>query len=148
MLFRKTIYILVLAAISMTASTAFAKRQQAKASTIVIDAGHGGKDAGAVDNNVKEKDINLGVAKALAEKIRKGMKNVKVIMTRDNDTFVSLQQRADKANGSKADLSYPYIPTQSMRPTRIAATSQAHRCMLSDCTRMPTIWLSRAAKTP
>ena len=60
MLFRKTIYILVLAAISMTASTAFAKRQQAKAFTIVIDAGHGGKDAGAVDNNVKEKDINLG----------------------------------------------------------------------------------------
>ena len=54
MLFRKTIYILVLAAISMTASTAFAKRQQAKAFTIVIDAGHGGKDAGAVDNNVKE----------------------------------------------------------------------------------------------
>lgn len=104
MLFRKTIYILVLAAISMTASTAFAKRQQAKAFTIVIDAGHGGNDAGAVDNNVKEKDINLGVAKALAEKIRKGMKNVKVIMTRDNDTFVSLQQRADKANGSKADL--------------------------------------------
>lgn len=79
-------------------------RQETKPFTVVIDAGHGGKDVGAVDNNVKEKDINLGVALALADKIKKGMKNVKVVMTRDNDTFISLQQRAEKANKAKADL--------------------------------------------
>lgn len=104
MIFRKTIYILFLAALFIAAPSASAKRQQAKAFTVVIDAGHGGKDVGAVGNNVKEKDINLGVARSLAEKIRKRMKNVKVIMTRDNDTFISLQQRADKANDAKADL--------------------------------------------
>lgn len=93
--------------ISVTALAPFmaaGARQETKPFTVVIDPGHGGKDVGATDNNVKEKDINLGVALALAEKIKKGMKNVKVVMTRDNDTFISLQQRADKANKAKADL--------------------------------------------
>ena len=72
--------------------------------TVVIDAGHGGKDTGAIDNNVKEKDINLGVALKLADLIRKRLKDVKVVMTRDNDTFLTLQERADKANKSKGNL--------------------------------------------
>lgn len=71
---------------------------------LVIDPGHGGKDFGAIDNNVKEKDINLGVSKKLAEKIKKKLKNVKVVMTRDNDTFISLQERADIANKNKGNL--------------------------------------------
>lgn len=71
---------------------------------VVIDAGHGGKDAGACDNNVKEKDINLGVALQLEELLKKKMKDVKVVMTRDNDTFYSLQQRADIANKARGDL--------------------------------------------
>lgn len=72
--------------------------------TIILDPGHGGKDFGAIDNNVKEKDINLGVAKKLASKIKKKLKNVKVVMTRDNDTFISLQERADIANENKGNL--------------------------------------------
>lgn len=72
--------------------------------TVVIDAGHGGKDTGAIDNGVKEKDVNLGVALQLADLLRKKLKDVKVVMTRDNDTFLSLQERADKANKSKGDL--------------------------------------------
>ncbi len=72
--------------------------------TVVIDAGHGGKDTGACDNNVKEKDINLGVALQLEQLIKKELKNVKVVMTRDNDTFLTLQQRADKANAAKGNL--------------------------------------------
>lgn len=72
--------------------------------TIVIDAGHGGKDAGAVDNGVKEKDINLSVALQLGEMIKKKLKNVKVVYTRDKDTYLTLQQRADKANKVKGDL--------------------------------------------
>lgn len=72
--------------------------------TLVLDAGHGGKDVGAVDNGACEKDINLGVAKRVAEKVKKNLKGVKVVMTRDDDTFISLQQRAEIANSAKADL--------------------------------------------
>lgn len=72
--------------------------------TIVIDAGHGGHDYGAVDNGVNEKDINLGVAKRLAELIAKKMKDTEVVMTRNDDNFITLQQRADIANNAKGDL--------------------------------------------
>ena len=70
---------------------------------VVIDAGHGGKDVGAVDNGVSEKDINLGVALQL-EDILKKKKGFKVIMTRNSDKFIGLKERADKANKEKADL--------------------------------------------
>lgn len=72
--------------------------------TVVIDAGHGGKDHGAIDNGVREKDINLSVALRLGELIKKKLKNTKVVFTRDDDTFVSLQGRADIANKAKGDL--------------------------------------------
>lgn len=71
---------------------------------IVIDAGHGGKDHGAIDNNAREKDINLAVAQRVAELVRKKLKDTEVIMTRDDDSFISLQGRADVANKAKADL--------------------------------------------
>ncbi len=72
--------------------------------TVVIDAGHGGKDVGAVDNGAKEKDINLGVARKLASLLKKKMKNVKVVMTRNDDTFLTLQERANIANKNKGNL--------------------------------------------
>lgn len=72
--------------------------------TVVIDAGHGGNDAGAVDNGCKEKDINLGVATKLADKIKKNLKNVKAVLTRSDDSFLSLQKRAEIANQNKSDL--------------------------------------------
>lgn len=72
--------------------------------TVVIDAGHGGKDTGAIDNGVREKDINIGVATQLAYMIEKKLKGVNVVMTRNNDTFISLQERADIANRNHADL--------------------------------------------
>ncbi len=72
--------------------------------TVVIDAGHGGKDHGACDNGAKEKDINLAVALRLGEKIKKKLKSSKVVFTRSNDTFLSLQDRAQVANDSKGDL--------------------------------------------
>lgn len=49
---------------------------------MVIDAGHGGKDIGAVDNGAKEKNINLGVALQLEKLLEKKLKDVKVVMTR------------------------------------------------------------------
>lgn len=71
---------------------------------IIIDAGHGGHDAGAVDNGVKEKDINLGVARKLSKMIEKGLKGVKPILTREDDNFISLQERANIANRQRGDL--------------------------------------------
>jgi N-acetylmuramoyl-L-alanine amidase len=66
---------------------------------IVIDAGHGGKDVGAIGiNGVREKDINLGVALKLGQLLEKNMKDVKVVYTRSNDTFVELYKRGKIAN--------------------------------------------------
>ena len=74
--------------------------------TVVIDAGHGGDDLGAVGlvKGIKEKDLNLTVAKQLAEKISQKYPDVKVVLTRDTDIFLPLQKRADIANKNHADL--------------------------------------------
>lgn len=71
---------------------------------LVIDAGHGGKDAGAVGQLTKEKDINLNVALELGRLVEKTCPDVKVIYTRKTDVFVTLQGRAEIANRNKADL--------------------------------------------
>ncbi len=76
----------------------------AKDFTIVLDAGHGGKDYGAIGKSSREKDINLGVALKLGELIGKEMKDVNLVYTRDDDTFVTLQGRADIANKAGGDL--------------------------------------------
>lgn len=70
--------------------------------TVAIDAGHGGKDPGAIGfNKYKEKDIALAVAKKLQTKLSK---DFNVIMTRSNDTFISLSERSRIANRGKADI--------------------------------------------
>ena len=71
---------------------------------VVIDAGHGGKDPGAVRNGNKEKNINLGVALALGKLIENNYKDVKVIYTRKTDVFIELKERAAIANRNKANL--------------------------------------------
>lgn len=82
------------------------KQTPLKLSTVVIDPGHGGKDAGcsSPDGKTLEKTIVLDISKRLAEKIREGYPDVKVVMTRNNDSFVELQGRADIANRNKANL--------------------------------------------
>ncbi|MBU0989249.1 MAG: N-acetylmuramoyl-L-alanine amidase, partial [Proteobacteria bacterium] len=71
---------------------------------IVIDPGHGGKDPGCrIRGRYKEKDITLGIAKFLAEELRKKI-GCEVFLTRDGDTFLSLEQRTAIANIKKADL--------------------------------------------
>tara|TARA_B100001175_G_scaffold6628_1_gene5153 strand:- start:549 stop:1700 length:1152 start_codon:yes stop_codon:yes gene_type:complete len=72
--------------------------------TIVIDAGHGGKDPGAVGyRGTKEKDIALDVAKRLEKKLSKNM-NVKIVMTRDEDIFLRLSERTKIANENNGSL--------------------------------------------
>lgn len=72
--------------------------------TLVIDAGHGGHDAGAVGSFSKEKNINLNVALAFGRLVEDNCPDVKVIYTRKKDVFIPLQGRADIANRNKADL--------------------------------------------
>ena len=72
--------------------------------TIVIDAGHGGKDPGAIGyRGTKEKDIALDVAKRLEKKLSKNM-NVKIVMTRDEDIFLRLSERTKIANENNGSL--------------------------------------------
>ncbi len=78
--------------------------QNAKIRTVVIDAGHGGKDAGAVGKKGKEKDITLAVAKKTGAYIKKKHPDVKVVYTRTADVFVELMERARIANRNNADV--------------------------------------------
>lgn len=71
---------------------------------VVIDAGHGGHDPGALGSRSKEKDITLSIALLAGDMIRKKLPGVEVIYTRSTDRFVELHQRAELANQNKADL--------------------------------------------
>ncbi len=72
---------------------------------VVIDPGHGGKDAGAIGvNGVKEKDVNLGIALKLGSLIEKNIKDVKVVYTRKTDKFVELYKRGKIANEANGNL--------------------------------------------
>ncbi len=71
---------------------------------IVIDAGHGGKDPGALGSISREKDITLAIALKTGEYLEKNLKNVKILYTRKSDSFVELRDRAEFANKNKADL--------------------------------------------
>lgn len=72
--------------------------------TVVIDAGHGGKDPGALGLKAKEKDIALAIALKVGHYIEENIPDVKVIYTRKTDVFVELQRRAEIANKAEADL--------------------------------------------
>lgn len=82
---------------------------QFKVGAIIIDAGHGGKDPGALktykwngkDVTVKEKDVNLKVSKMLYERLKNTYPDKKIILTRDTDVYLTLSQRTDIANGVK-----------------------------------------------
>jgi len=71
---------------------------------VVIDAGHGGKDSGTSGKIIKEKDVALKIALKVGEYIEKNVPGVKVIYTRKDDRYLPLDERADIANKSKADL--------------------------------------------
>lgn len=70
----------------------------------VLDAGHGGKDQGTSLNKVLEKDLTLQLTNRVAALIRKNKPGIKVVLTRTDDTFVSLEDRCKIANKARADL--------------------------------------------
>ena len=91
----------------------------AKDFVVVIDAGHGGHDPGAVGRISKEKNINLKVALKLGRQIEKNCPDVKVIYTRNRDVFIPLNRRAEIANNAKADL-FISIHTNSLANNKTA----------------------------
>lgn len=80
------------------------KKANSKPFTVVIDAGHGGKDPGAVGKISKEKDLNLNVSLQAGRMIQEAFPEVKVLYTRETDEFLTLQGRADFVNKNNADL--------------------------------------------
>ncbi len=87
--------------------------------TLVIDPGHGGKDAGALGAKSKEKNINLNVALAFGGYVERNCPDVRVIYTRKTDVFIPLNERANIANRNKADL-FISVHTNSLPNGRVA----------------------------
>ncbi len=81
-----------------------AEPQTRKDFTLVLDAGHGGKDPGAIGKVGREKNINLAVTLAVGKLVEQNLKDVKVVYTRKTDKFVELNERAAIANRAKANL--------------------------------------------
>jgi N-acetylmuramoyl-L-alanine amidase len=101
------IYIAVLFFLFITATTISSSAngiKNEKYRVIVIDAGHGGKDPGALGSRSREKDVTLAIALKTGEYIQQNIKNVTVIFTRKDDSTVDLRDRPKIANKANADL--------------------------------------------
>ena len=101
----RTLSLFLLCIISMRANAE--KNTRLSLRTVVIDAGHGGKDPGCIYGGKKrlmEKDLTLDISTRLAQKIKAVHPEVKVIMTRSDDTFIEVKERAEIANRNNADL--------------------------------------------
>ncbi len=106
MLHVKILAFLLLCAGILIVCTSFRTKAKPKegVKTVVIDAGHGGKDPGCNGLVHNEKDVTLAVALKLGKLIEENIKDVKVIYTRKTDVFVELEERAQVANRNEADL--------------------------------------------
>ena len=93
--------------------------------TLVIDAGHGGHDSGAVGATQKEKNLTLRHALAFGKLVERNCPDVKVIYTRTTDRFIELWQRAEIANKNKADL-FISVHINSLPVGRIARGFQTY----------------------
>ncbi len=109
---------LVLILMALVLASSISKSAE-KTFTLVIDAGHGGHDAGAKGSYSLEKNINLSVALAFGEYVEKNCSDVNVIYTRKTDVFVPLHERATIANKNKADV-FISIHTNAVPGGRIA----------------------------
>lgn len=100
-----TYRLLLLIVFSLSINPLFCKNRGSEGiETVVIDAGHGGKDPGAVVGKAREKDIVLDIALKLGKLIKENLPEVKVIYTRSSDVFIPLFERSVIANKNNADL--------------------------------------------
>lgn len=97
-------YIIILLCCLYSAFPFSSIQAEEKSFTVVIDAGHGGRDPGAIGRRGKEKTINLNVALKLGKLIQNNCNDVNIVYTRQKDVFVALDRRAQIANNAKADL--------------------------------------------
>jgi len=93
------------------------KNGSPKIKRVVIDAGHGGKDPGAIGAEIKEKDVCLAVSLMVGKLIQNYFNDVEVFYTRDKDVFVKLFERAEFANKHKADLFISIHVNAAQNPT-------------------------------
>ncbi|WP_461633969.1 N-acetylmuramoyl-L-alanine amidase family protein [Labilibaculum euxinus] len=101
---RSSVVLLLLCAIVLQPFVGMSQSSHSKINTVVIDAGHGGKDPGAISKIINEKDVVLSIALKLGTYIEKYFPNVNVIYTRKTDVFIPLNRRSEIANQNKADL--------------------------------------------
>ena len=99
----KVILFILFIAVSLVLSSATGIKN-GKGWVIVIDAGHGGKDPGALGSESREKDVTLAIALKTGEYFEQNFKNVTVIYTRRDDSTVELRDRPKIANKANADL--------------------------------------------
>lgn len=113
----------IICAFISTASAEEGVQNSIKIKTVVLDAGHGGKDTGAISKNgaIKEKDITLSVALKLGKMINSNYPDVKVVYTRKRDEYIELSKRAEIANRNKADL-FISIHVNSQKGTTATGT--------------------------
>ncbi len=90
--------------LTLTTANTMAQKSGKKPFTVVIDAGHGGVDPGALGRKSQEKNINFAVSNRLGEMIKKAYPEVKVMYTRTTDVKIPLARRADIANKANANL--------------------------------------------
>ena len=103
-LFKRRLFTTIVLGTAILLSSGVFAQRGVKISTVVIDAGHGGKDPGASGKHSKEKNITLAIALKLGHYIHEYMPGVKVIYTRKTDRFIPLYKRAEIANKNHADL--------------------------------------------
>ncbi len=89
---------------TLVALPLFSFQKNFKVRTVVIDAGHGGKDPGTLGKITREKDVVLKIALKTGKYIEANLPDVNVLYTRKTDKYVDFQARADVANKNKADL--------------------------------------------
>lgn len=114
----KNIIIPLLSAALILANYAPLNVQSYKVKKIVIDAGHGGKDPGCHGSEVEEADIALEIASELKRILNENLPDVEVVLTRAQDHFVELHERAEIANRNGADL-FVSIHCNSASPSAI-----------------------------
>jgi len=123
-----------------------AARPSVSGRTIVIDPGHGGKDPGAVNSSgYEEKTVNLDVALQIAQILRD--KGLRVIITRNNDEFIELEERADIANRNRADIFISIHSDSSATSSKNGFTLYVERSSSGASTKLANAIDSRMAQT-
>jgi N-acetylmuramoyl-L-alanine amidase len=103
-IFKVLVILLFFCSLFFLSTSAQEKENGFKLRTVIIDAGHGGKDPGSLGKHTAEKDVVLAITLKVGKLIEDQMPDVHAIYTRKTDEFIPLHQRAEIANSNKADL--------------------------------------------